>query len=745
MDLKLQCRDDGSEGAAQDQNQGVFMGRRSTPKKNKKRNPDLISQQSITSAFSGSFSKPKVDKSYLASLLLVSILMLCLPLIYICITATVGYATYYYATEYISILNDRGVLILRLVQYGVPVLSGLIFFTFLLRPFIPTGRYREPVLTITEKSEPNFVHFIYAVCDSVGAKRPEEIHISMEANASASLKGFQSLFNNKLVLNVGFALMTCMNTRELAGVLAHEFGHFSQRMSMRCYYLTHVVNGWLYECVYNKDGWNDLIDDLDEQVDNGIISLAVMLARGGIFITNQLLSFLMMISHLLTQSLSRKMEFDADCYEALVAGSAQFSETTKTLHRSGAATMMAFDQIYEQQQFFDNLPALIASHYHSLDGDIDKNIQQQIITERANKWDSHPPDKDRIASARAVNAEGIFKLEQPVNNLFNDFDDLAKRATQHFYRSRGYFPTLDELKTVESAVQTKVANFTPKSPLLEEFTHSWFNPDQVWAIPSIDKLCALSNKEKVAHAQQAISKLRASIPENNQLITGIATVKEAYSEWVLAERIERFGGGMHVPPSFNNVVSWREKVSADYNKSQTSLQQMNVFFGRRVGCVALMLKNEKQQAVIKQLLMSMQQLKRIETVLIDAQYLSRFIHSVIAKRQQGMQGGNETLSESSAELATLNSDIAVVLSKLPKGILSDEASSVFIGKVLSKAGNTEDDDHLQSLNQFHALQGCFYKANTEFSTRLAKIVIPLEKQLGIKPIKMFKVSESAEA
>jgi hypothetical protein len=54
----------------------------------------------------------------------------------------------------------------------------------------------------------------------------------------------QVYLGNDLVLTIGLPLVAGFNLREFAGVLAHEFGHFSQGVGMRISYVIRSISFW---------------------------------------------------------------------------------------------------------------------------------------------------------------------------------------------------------------------------------------------------------------------------------------------------------------------------------------------------------------------------------------------------------------------------------------------------------------------------------------------------------------------
>jgi hypothetical protein len=65
------------------------------------------------------------------------------------------------------------------------------------------------------------------------------------------------MFGNDLVLTIGMPLVAGMSLRQFAGVLAHEFGHFSQGAGMRLSFIIRSINLWFMRVVYERDDWDE--------------------------------------------------------------------------------------------------------------------------------------------------------------------------------------------------------------------------------------------------------------------------------------------------------------------------------------------------------------------------------------------------------------------------------------------------------------------------------------------------------
>ena len=78
------------------------------------------------------------------------------------------------------------------------------------------------------------------------------MNCAVDATASFRL-GAAGLLGQDMTLTIGLPLVAGLSMRQFAGVLAHEFGHFSQGAGMRLTYVIRRVNGWFFRVVYERD------------------------------------------------------------------------------------------------------------------------------------------------------------------------------------------------------------------------------------------------------------------------------------------------------------------------------------------------------------------------------------------------------------------------------------------------------------------------------------------------------------
>lgn len=389
----------------------------------------------IDKAFIGTIPKVELPGSYKAGIVAVGITMVLLPIIYVGLIAILGLGVMSHALVNVSWIQSIGYKF-GILAYITPIIVGATIILFMVKPLFAKAATAPKTLKLDPLKEPVFFHFVNKIAMAVGAPRPKEIEVDCQVNASASFrKGLFSFFGNDLVLTIGMPLLAGFNTRQLAGVLAHEFGHFSQGAGMRFHYLTYKVNNWFFNAVYLRDSWDEKLDEAAEESD-GWVSIILNFARGGVWLTRKILYLFMMAGHAVSSYMLRQMEFDADRYEAQMAGSEQFKDTSLQLQRLSVAFQISHDQLaqaWEDKKLVDNLPRLILHNAEQLPEELDRALLSQIEESKTQVYDSHPSDNERIDNAMAQQAKGIFELNSDIRGVFKSFDAMSKQVSYSYY------------------------------------------------------------------------------------------------------------------------------------------------------------------------------------------------------------------------------------------------------------------------------------------------------------------------
>jgi len=393
----------------------------------------------LDAAFKGRVIPPPMSRRYLLALLPVTLAMLLMPLVYLGITLLCAYGVYWFATENVLWATDaRGPLLyLKLTGFGTVMLGGTLLTGFLLRPFLPIGARRPEPVRLEPHRERALFHLVDRVATAIGAPVPHEIWVDTEAHASARLS--RGVFSRRLTLTIGLPLFYGLDVQMLVGILAHEFGHFAQRFGIRASYIVNSLNLWFHRRIYERDRWDDLVDYLARK-DLRALQLAAWIAGLGSWLCRRLLLGLAAAARLLSLSLSRQMELDADRYEIALVGSTQYRSTAEALRILASGHHLAVQELvaaFDGGKLADNLPRLAATKAASLTADDRKRILAGVERLNGSVFDTHPPDRARIERAVDADAEPQFVLEGPAVGLLTEIDRLSRLATVQWYRSHG--------------------------------------------------------------------------------------------------------------------------------------------------------------------------------------------------------------------------------------------------------------------------------------------------------------------
>ncbi|HKM54301.1 MAG TPA: M48 family metallopeptidase [Isosphaeraceae bacterium] len=389
-------------------------------------------------------------------ILIVASVMVLLPLIYLGIVGLACYGMYWHATHnHVVLRTVNGMVALLFYAGPLAVFAVLIF--FLLKPLFARPGHRSKRRSLDPSREPLLFAFVGSICSAVGAPTPVRIDVDCDVNASASPEhGLFSLLRRRLVLTVGLPLAATLDIEQFAGVLAHEFGHFSQSAGMQLTYLVRSINAWFSRVVYERDEWDATLDAWSHK-GQGSTMLIANLARLGVWLTRRILWMLMMVGHAISCTMLRQMEYDADRYQARLVGSALVESILKRINVVMVAQRGAFSDLSEnwkEGRLADDLPHLISANVPQIPQPALEAVDAMLAQGKTRLFDTHPADKDRIRATRAENCSGIFHLDGPATDLFREFENHSRTATIDHYRSifgPGFTP--DQLQPVAEVVR----------------------------------------------------------------------------------------------------------------------------------------------------------------------------------------------------------------------------------------------------------------------------------------------------
>ncbi len=196
--------------------------------------------------------------------------------------------------------------------------------------------------------------------------------------------------------------MAGFTLRQFTGVLAHEFGHFSQGAGMRLSVLIRSINLWFARVVYERDEWDQTLLGWSSP-SNGAGMIFGLAIRGAVWLTRRVLWVLMHVGHLVSGFLSRQMEFDADRYQARMVGGKALATTLEQVNFLSFAYQAAHADLsnhWRERRLPDDLAKLVLVK-HSEFGDELRNRRSRLGRFGPDRPVRYPPERLRPGRQRS--------------------------------------------------------------------------------------------------------------------------------------------------------------------------------------------------------------------------------------------------------------------------------------------------------------------------------------------------------
>ncbi len=363
---------------------------------------------------------------------------------------------------------------ISLIGLGILILVFLIKFIFK-----ENATDKSNFIEITRQEEPQLFSLIDTIVEEVGTDFPKRVYLSEDVNAAVFYDStFWSMFLPvKKNLQIGLGLINIVSQMELKAILAHEFGHFSQK-SMKVGSYVHNVNQIIYNMLYENTSYSSFIQGFASI--NNLTALASYIAVGFIKVIQWILQKMYSIINIRYLKLSREMEFHADEVAAHVTGYmplktsllrldlAEHSYSSVIKFYSGKVSdCIRSKNVFKEQH---SVMKFLAS-------EINLEIKESyplVTFEHINKynksklnftsqWTSHPSLKDRISALEKTNIVKENDDFKPANQLFSNIEILQETVTDQIFSKVQY---------KDSVTQYSLGDFT-KAYTSDFYTNSY--------------------------------------------------------------------------------------------------------------------------------------------------------------------------------------------------------------------------------------------------------------------------------
>ncbi|WP_297332377.1 M48 family metallopeptidase [Flavobacterium sp.] len=391
--------------------------------------------------------KQKATKAILSVILFVISYII---LIAMAVALTVACA---YAGFYIIVSGRHGITLML----GIGVMSlGLLVLFFLLKFVVSSSKEsRDDLTEITREQEPKIFALIEDIVMQTGTQFPKHVYLTPNVNAAVFYSsGFWSMFLPvRKNLMIGIGLMNTTTVDEFKGILAHEFGHFSQR-SMKVGSYVHNVNRIIHNMLFENTGYSKAISRWASF--SGFFAIFVAIGVTVVTGIQWVLKQVYQVLNINYLALSREMEFHADEVAANVAGSQALATSLLRAGLSDSAynSVLNFygEKIRDNQKPVNIYPQqhiVIERVIHNLQLPVRHGLPHIAVSDikKLNKsklefddqWSSHPSDADRVARLDSLN---IVKPDTDNANaltLFTDKEATQRMVTEKLF-SNVYYP-----------------------------------------------------------------------------------------------------------------------------------------------------------------------------------------------------------------------------------------------------------------------------------------------------------------
>ena len=351
-----------------------------------------------------------------------------------------GGALIWYKPQLVTVITGVG-----LAAFGLFLLVYMMKFLFR-----KEKKEEEKAIEVHPEDQPALFAMIDDIVKKTGTNFPHKVYLNHEVNASVSIHtGYRSiLYPRRKYLTIGMGLINSVTATELKAVLAHEFGHFSQK-SMRVGVYVHQANYVIYDMVHNKGRYQASGDR------KGIMGFLVHKAS---YVTGGIRWIQSKWYHVINRNfmaLSREMEFHADTIAASVTGyeplssallrlafaSHAMSEVLNLYEYKGAQALTSTNLYAEQEHLAGRLAAYyqmpLRGSFADVGPDFIGRFRHSLLVFK-DQWASHPELMERIERLEQSGFTAKEASTTKANSLLHNLEALQEQLTDMVFAGVRY-------------------------------------------------------------------------------------------------------------------------------------------------------------------------------------------------------------------------------------------------------------------------------------------------------------------
>lgn len=435
-----------------------------------------------------------LSQSYMIKASLAVVAIIVFFVLYVLLIIGLGYLIRWAITYDIMNVNKLTIIgKLGAIAGSIMLFVFTLKFIFKLKNHKPNNRIK-----LNKNDHPELFAFIYEICKETGAPKPKSIYVDPDVNAYVSYTNvWLSLFlPTGKDLTIGLGLVSALNLSEFKAVMAHEFGHFAQK-SMKIGSYIHSANTIIFDMIFNRDKWDQLLDQWRSS--DIRLSIAAWVITPIIWLIRKTLELFYMFLNYMHSALSREMEFNADKVAvkttgslAIVSalwkldfGSTYWNTIVNNAYHATKKNVFTKNLYTHNLNFVEKDKPNVISKFNELT--TDETGSKQFFSSSNNSsvsmYASHPPNDHREKNAKTPFVDCDFDERSPWL-LFGNQEQLQEKMTQLVYENYlGKKPEqFVEMTQFEKFIEAENRNTT----LTAEFENTFEN--RFITIPDLDKL-----------------------------------------------------------------------------------------------------------------------------------------------------------------------------------------------------------------------------------------------------------------
>lgn len=487
----------------------------------------------------------------------------------------------YGAVKIITLHANYLTIVLALGLFSI----GLVVFYFLIKfIFIKNNYSNRHLVEVDRRKQPELFALIDEIVAETSVKMPGKVFLSPDVNASVSYNSlFWSMFLPvKKNLTIGVGLINSTTVGELKAVLAHEFGHFSQR-SMKIGGYVNQAEKIIFDTVYNNR-------EYEQTIKNGsgywAFQLSGMISVGFISVFQYILKFSSDFIFQNNASLRREMEFHADAVATYVTNPKEQISSLLRLDLSNAAFNSSFlfytesNGKYLPENLFENQTALMKifseRNNHQYENGLPK-INEDDLTrynktkvEIEDQWAFHPETHRRIERIRKNKTKYSPENNELASILIRGNEEIGKIMTSKYL-------TLNNIKNVGEVItdnQRFIELYNEKYPLQKVslyFNSYYENHNPV--LDSIEDL--LQTPENIVYDELFSDEMISLIHEKNGAESDLFTLNQIAANPKTVKTF-KYNGTLYKSKNAKNLIPVLSRELNDL-KNSLATNDMKIF------------------------------------------------------------------------------------------------------------------------------------------------------------------------